>query len=675
MAPQTASGLGKEPAVQRKTGLNFAGQWKARLLLGIATLPLGSLFAQIPEPRLTVLSPPGGRQGETLPVVVSGVELEQPALKFSHPGISATPDARDSKKFEVTIAANVPPGFYDARILNKSGVSNPRRFEVSTLPEVEGSPKALTREDAQALALPCVVRGAAVKQQLQWFSIDARRGAEIVLECHATVLDSRLEPLLALFDADGHELARSRNRPLRWTPTADGKLWFSLGDFISNGGAEHFYRLYAGAPAQLPASAPENPLVFWPAPAGAAKETEPNDPANPAVISLPAEIEGEFYPVRDADAFQFAAKKGDVWWMEVTSNRLGLPTNPRLVVERLGDPKGTAPKPADAVVFEDAPWFPGDPDFDGQHFDPIGRFEAKEDGNYKVTVRDLNNTTTPDHSRRYSLSIRKPSPDFALLCAVMPPTPNKAFKTFSGPLVSVRAANLRPGQVLPLRVLAVRRDGFEGVIGLTATELPPGVTAEPCFLGTNQTEGILLLRASSEAKGWTGAIKVGGEALIDGQSRAHPARMSSPLWESAASEFIEPPRSRIVDEITVCVVEDVPFANALKSEPAAVQALASEKVKLTLLREGPSTDAAISAIKPLGVANIDKAKGIDIPSKEGKAEYELDLAPLKLVPGDYNLWFRGEQKVKRDVKGKPTDVTLVLCSTPVHLTIKEAPKK
>ena len=50
-------------------------------------------------------------------------------------------------------------------------------------------------------------------------------------------------------------------------------------------------------------------------------------------------------------------------------------------------------------------------------------------------------------------------------------------------------------------------------------------------------------------------------------------------------------------------------------------------------------------------------------------------APLKHGQGENNLWIRGEQKVKRDLKGKPTDTTLVLCSTPVRLTLKEAPKK
>jgi hypothetical protein len=98
-------------------------------------------------------------------------------------------------------------------------------------------------------------------------------------------------------------------------------------------------------------------------------------------------------------------------------------------------------------------------------------------------------------------------------------------------------------------------------------------------------------------------------------------------------------------------------------------------VKFTLLRDGPAPETAVTAIKPLGLVNLDKAKGVDIPAKDAKVEYELDLGPLKLAPGDYNLWFRGEQKLKRDLKGKPTDVTLVLCSTPVHLTIKEAPKK
>lgn len=650
-----------------------------RLISSVLTiytaLPLASLLAQLPEPRLSALSPPGGAQGTTAETVVTGTELDEPVLRFSHPGISATSNPKDPTKFSVTISAETPTGCYDVRVLGKNGVTNPRRFEVGSLPEQDAVQTATSQEKAQLLSLPCVIRGAAQKQQIHWFCFEAKRGIECVFDCHASTLDSRMEPHLTLIDSAGNQLVQSRNKPLRWTPSADGKLWIALRDFINNGGAEHFYRLYAGAPNQLPDTAPDTHLILWPSSDSATHEPEPNDPAHPALIALPTEIRGEFYPVRDADSFQFTAKKGDVWWMEVTSNRMGIPTNPRLVVEHLEKAKDGSEKATDVLIVEDSPWFPGDPDFDGQHFDPIGRFEAKEDGAYKVTIRDLNNTTTPDHSRRYHLSIRKASPDFALTCAVLPPIPNKPFKTFNGPLVSVRAANLRPGQVLPLRVLAVRRDGFEDAIRLTARSLPPGISAEACLIGTKQNEGTLLLRAAADAPSWSGPIQVTGEAVIGGQPTSRAARVSSPLWESTLTEFVEPPRSRICSELTIAVVSDTPFPNFIRCDPASLESTVGAKAKVSLHREGPPSETPITNIKPFGVQDLDKAKGVEIAVKDGKAEYELDLASLKLAAGEYTIWFRGEQKVRRDLKGKPTDVTLSVCSSALKISVKEAPKK
>ncbi len=641
----------------------------------LATVSLSNLWAQLPEPRLSVVSPQGGAQGTTLEVVVTGTDLDEASLRFSHPGISATPSPKDPKRFSLTISKDTPPGAYDVRVLGKSGITNPRRFEVSGLPEQDAATTATTREQAKPVVLPCVIRGSAQKQQVQWFSFEAKQGIECVFDCHAAVLDSRMEPHLALFDSDGSLLVQARNKSIRWKPAKDGKLWVALRDFINNGGPEHFYRLYAGAPDQLPQTAPETPLVLWPPSASAPRESEPNDPAHPGLISPPVEIHGEFYPEGDADSFQFSAKKGEVWWMEVTSNRMGAPTNPRLVVERIDKAKDGSDKAVDVLVVEDSPWFPGDPDFDGQHFDPIGRFEAKDDGTYKVTLRDLNNKTTPDHHRRYHLSIRKPSPDFALTCAVLPPAPNKPFKTFSGPLVAVRAANLRPGQVFPLRVLAIRRDGFEEAIRLTAKDLPAGVSADPCLVGTRQTEGTLLLRASPEAQPWSGNIQVEGEAVVDGQTITRAARMSSPLWESTITEFVEPPRSRICSEFALAVVSDSAFPNSIKCEPSSLESTVGAKIKVTFQREGHPSDAPITNVKPFGIQDLDKAKGVEISAKDGKAEYELDLAALKLMAGEYTIWFRGEQKVKRDLKGKPSELTLAICSNPLQINVKEAPKK
>src|ERR1019366_3843581 len=110
------------------------------------------------NPRLNVLTPTGGKIGTTFEVAFTGTECETPdALLFSHPGIKgspiipplppvdpkAKPDPKKAPavappitKFSVTIGKDVPVGYYDVRLVNQNGVSNPRRFVVGDLIEV-----------------------------------------------------------------------------------------------------------------------------------------------------------------------------------------------------------------------------------------------------------------------------------------------------------------------------------------------------------------------------------------------------------------------------------------------------------------------------------------------------------------------------------------------------------
>ena len=632
--------------------------------------------AQLPEPKLNVVAPAGARASETVPVKITGTSTDDPALLFSHPGIQAVRDAKVPTLFNVSVAADVPPGAYDVRVLGKFGVSNPRRFEVGKFPEVEASPKALTKAESQELAVPCVVHGNAAKQQVQWFKLPGAKGTELVLDCRAWDLDSRMDPLLVLHDETGRELARSRRRPLRWTPPADQPLFVSLRDFISNGGPEHFYRLHVGTGKDLPAAEPARPLLLWPNAAKALDEAEPNDPAHPQKTVLPLEVRGRFGPARDVDAFSFEAKKGEEWWVECVSSRLGLPTHPRVVIERVTKSADGAESFNTAVELADSPWFSGDPDFDGLHFDPIGKFAPKEDGTYRLTVRDLNNHTEGGPARSYALSIRKPDPDFALVCAVQTPIPNKGYATANGPVITVRAANLRPGQTLPMRVLVVRRDGFQGRIQLSAENLPAGVTADACFIGTDQSEGTLLLRAAPDAPKWAGPIRISGRASIAETERVRTARCSTPLWESTAGEFLEPGRGRFAEELALAVVEDAPVTSVLRVEQEQLESKPNDKLKLALRIDRPAPAGAPVKLKIQGLPGADKAKPKDaeVPANEARTEYELDLAPFKLSPGTYMVWFRGDDKIKRDVAGKPGEVTVNLCSNPLTLTIKEPSK-
>ena len=90
-------------------------------------------------PHLLTLMPCGGKVGSTVEVAFTGIAPEDAEqLLFNHPGIKAEPmqpaapaAPADPKKpappmpppqvskFKVTIGADVPPGLYDARLVNK----------------------------------------------------------------------------------------------------------------------------------------------------------------------------------------------------------------------------------------------------------------------------------------------------------------------------------------------------------------------------------------------------------------------------------------------------------------------------------------------------------------------------------------------------------------------------
>src|SRR5438045_6948751 len=79
-----------------------------------------------------------------------------------------------------------------------------------------------------------------------------------------------------------------------------------------------------------------NPVLISLATAPVIAEQEPNNqPAAAQKISPPCEIAGQLYPANDLDWFTFDAKKGDAYWVEVFSARLGLPTSPFVVIQRV----------------------------------------------------------------------------------------------------------------------------------------------------------------------------------------------------------------------------------------------------------------------------------------------------------------------------------------------------
>ncbi|OYV86388.1 MAG: hypothetical protein B7Z73_11850, partial [Planctomycetia bacterium 21-64-5] len=180
-------------------------------------------------------------------------------LVFTHPGITAKqvileptefdPQPRPADgKFTVSIAADVPPGMYEVRTVGKYGVSNPRYFVVDTRPEVNETEPNSRVDQANEVPSGGVVNGVSGGADQDFFQFPAKKGQRLLIDCRARRIDSRLDPMLVLYDAHGNELASAhdgshRDTLLDYTVPADGLYVVEVHDFIYGGGPDYFYRL------------------------------------------------------------------------------------------------------------------------------------------------------------------------------------------------------------------------------------------------------------------------------------------------------------------------------------------------------------------------------------------------------------------------------------------------
>ncbi|MDX1947488.1 MAG: hypothetical protein SFU86_18960 [Pirellulaceae bacterium] len=220
-------------------------------------------WAQLPISQLTSVSPPGGKQGSTVELTISGNDLDETEkLVFSHPGIVAAPkmtaatDLVPAKLmpnvFSITIAGDVPPGLYDVTAVSRFGMSNPRSFAVGTLNEVLKAGNNNTPQSAQEVAVGTTISGTIAAANFDYFRLPLKQGERVILDCAAERLDSRMDATLVVLGPNGRELARVRDGVgsdpvLDFSAPAEGTYVVKLQDAIYGGGPEYFYRLSISA--------------------------------------------------------------------------------------------------------------------------------------------------------------------------------------------------------------------------------------------------------------------------------------------------------------------------------------------------------------------------------------------------------------------------------------------
>lgn len=224
-------------------------------------------------------------------------------------------------------------------------------------------------------------------------------------------------------------------------------------------------------------------------------------------LTIPGEFVGQFEAKNDVDTFRFTGKAKEKYSIEVFGQRNGIMMDPVIVVDQVikdKEGKETFKRLANvgaATVFPDL----GGKLFDTRTDDPYYLFTAPADGEYRVTLRDLQFETRGNPRMVYRAVLRQPEPDYRLVALPLHP---QAINTGGAPA----AIALRKGDCFKISVMAFRQDGFNEVIDLSVKGLPPGVTCKAASIAAGSNTADMIIQADESAKPWSGAIEILGKA-------------------------------------------------------------------------------------------------------------------------------------------------------------------
>lgn len=659
------------------------------MLVALALLT-NSGFAQsvcLPAPRLLSVVPMGGQAGTEFEVEISGQHLEgTEQLLFSNPAITAVPKTKDdgsvvANRFIVQIQDDCPTGVCDARVMAGLGISSARAFSVGDLPESTQAKPSPSVEQAFEVSVGSIVNANLPDRAINHYVFDAKQGQRLLIDCAAKGIDSKANVVIALADASGSDLVvERRGGVIDFVIPADGRYVAKVHDLTFKGGPYYFYRLAitelsAGEqPTRLPSTA-HVASFSWP-PAGLAEqaattESEPNDSFEASqMISLPCDIAGSFYPAADVDSFQFSARKGDRWCLEIASERFGLLTDPSVVLQRVSD-QGA---PIDVIQVADIAspvkrssngYSYDGPPYNAGSSDAMGEFVIPEDGDYRIRVTDLFGGTRNDPSAAYRLVVRKAEPGFALVgWALHMGLRNGDRNALSKPIA------LRGGAVMPLEIVVVRRDGFDGPIELAMDNLPEGVTATGLKIAAGETRGIVLVAADANAPRSLQQVHLYGTAQIDGREVMRDCRLASMKWPVPDAKR-EIPDPRLLDQVFVSV-------GGVEPAPLSIEPVENKVWEATV---GETLNIPMKAVRRMGFsgktmslktfgAGFERNPAFDLSLSDDETVATIDLAKLKTPPGEYTIAFYGGAVAKYGPGQATTkDIVDLYVSQPIQIRV------
>ena len=656
--------------------------------------------AQLPTSDLRTISPPAARVGETIEARINGTNLDDlRELRFTHPGITAKqrmlPKSEflgralpDVGKFDLTIASNVPPGVYEVRAAGYFGLSTGRPFVVvpSDSVEVKETGKNFERETAMPIEIGTVVSGTTASRGIDWYRFTADAGERLMVQCFAERIDSKVDGMLVLYNANGRELDRNRQQFGR-DPCLDvlveegGDYYLALSDILFRGSSgDYFYRLQVTRKPHID--------FIWPPMGEAGKKSQfriygRNLPGG--TLSDGLKIDGK--PLEHVDV------SIEMPTEEITPMRFH-PGQPRQGMMRGYDYRHAGSEPwrigfaSAAVLFEKrevevqsiqvpveiAGRFDRGNETDRYRFqakkgvtywiesvadrmaadidaavvvrrvdkgikeiaefdDPVSYFSKDGLDAINFDTSDAFGSFTPAEDGEFEVEIRNQfgSAGTALIYRLAIREAAHDFDLIASterPLPTNRTGYsvtplLRRNARWAIRMIVPRRDGFEGEIVVTATGLPEGVRANPLRLHGTTDTGMLVLAADDKAKDWAGEIDIVGRATINGKRVTRTARFSSLIWGHIFSDSIRV-RSRLAERVPLGVNEHEQAVVVIKSSKRkyTVEEGAKLEIPITITEDGTRTGNL--TISPDGLFGLHRSPPT-VNIAQGKTEGTLSI--------------------------------------------------
>jgi hypothetical protein len=641
----------------------------------LALVALCSGVAWAESPALARLSPRGAQRGTEVDLTLTGTQLKDAQeLLFYTPGLEVLKlEAVDDKTVRVRlkIAADASLGEHTMRLRTATGVSDLKTFSVGPYPVIDEKEPNGNFKEPQKIGLNVTVAGVITNEDVDYFSVELKKGQRLSLELEGIRLGTSLfDAYIAVLDTKRFEIVSADDTALlmqdpflSMIAPEDGTYIIMVRETSYGGGENAAYRLHVGSfprpwtvypaggrpgeelevsflgdpsgPIKRKIKLPDAPSEKHPVYCEDAGQTppspnwmrvtdypnvleiEPNNVREQATVTtlpLPVAFNGVIDKDGDEDWFRFRAKKGDAYEIRAHARAVRSPLDPVL---SLYDGNGKL------IATND----------DANGLDAAIKFTCSADGDYELKIRDHLHKGGETFVYRIEFNTVKPSvythipaydrePRDQIRQWIVVPKGNK-FSTW----------------------IRVNRQGTSGVLALDIPELPAGIKVTVDPITADVDRAVAVFEAAPDAK-------ISGKLCEVIARSTDPAQKIEGGFRQDVNLVYGPPNNTIYygarcDKLAVAVAEEAPFTlKIIEPKVPLVQAgsmnlkvVAERKpgfdkpIELRLLWTPPGMGAQVTVTLPQGQNQVD----YPINANGNAATKTWKIAILGSAPGENGL--------------------------------------